>query len=666
LTGRAAECNEAIANHSLDVPTTTGSRLRISGAFAPTNIGENDCHDGHGKMRLRTSADGWDVGSRTPLFETNLSFEMVAPDGSVVTSLNPGDWNTFEVVYERSSSSEVTLSYTVNGSSHGSVTRPVESFEGDLSYLALGSDDFTTWFDDLTVVRESSDDDDDGDDFRIQTIDPGEYPLVCTYLQVDTPAGRGGELTQDDFRILEDGVERSIDEFRVLGGGGSDAKIDIAFCFDDTGSMGDEIDAMKASVRDFADDIEAAGFDARYSLVSFKDDVELDQGFTSNVSTFKSAVDGLRAAGGRDIPEDNLDAIDRALGLSYRPDAEKVIVDITDAPTHVDGDGSGITNFTIPEIASKLRSAGVNFFAVAPPQSEVGTEETSKEALADEAGGTFIDIRSEDFGAILDEIRGDLTRGRYLVCFSTPLECEDVVRPVTCFVDDPDRDRLRATGKYVPPDFCWGGGGGPIDVCVEPGEIPVGEEREFCVTLGGFETGFAGCEFVFTLGGIVTPVDVTANDDFGVIETDITGQEVRIKVSDTDDDFSGTFDSLRLGCITVRGETEGTDTVGVDPIAIDDDRGDPLEVSINPDCGVITCIPPSRCPTVDGTRTTDPDGDGLCEDFNGNGRMDFDDMNTFFDEFDDPEVRDNVDAFDFNENGRIDFDDINTLFDEIS
>lgn len=55
---------------------------------------------------------------------------------------------------------------------------------------------------------------------------------------------------------------------------------------------------------------------------------------------------------------------------------------------------------------------------------------------------------------------------------------------------------------------------------------------------------------------------------------------------------------------------------------------------------------------------TDPDNDGLYEDINGDGEVTDADGELFFKHIDDPEMQDNVEAFDFNGNGRLDFDDI--------
>ncbi|KUG10023.1 hypothetical protein ASZ90_016567 [hydrocarbon metagenome] len=66
-------------------------------------------------------------------------------------------------------------------------------------------------------------------------------------------------------------------------------------------------------------------------------------------------------------------------------------------------------------------------------------------------------------------------------------------------------------------------------------------------------------------------------------------------------------------------------------------------------------------------RPTDPDGDGLYEDINGNGVLDFDDVVAFYQNM--AWVEGNafvgIEPYDFNGNGRIDYDDIVVLYYEI-
>ena len=62
---------------------------------------------------------------------------------------------------------------------------------------------------------------------------------------------------------------------------------------------------------------------------------------------------------------------------------------------------------------------------------------------------------------------------------------------------------------------------------------------------------------------------------------------------------------------------------------------------------------------------TDPDRDGIYEDLNGNGRLDFADVVLYFNQMSWISANEPIPAFDLNANGRIDFADIVALFNEI-
>jgi len=62
------------------------------------------------------------------------------------------------------------------------------------------------------------------------------------------------------------------------------------------------------------------------------------------------------------------------------------------------------------------------------------------------------------------------------------------------------------------------------------------------------------------------------------------------------------------------------------------------------------------------TPPRDINGDGLYEDLNGNGRLDFNDIIVFFNNMDWISANQPIAAFDFNKNGRIDFADVVKLF----
>ncbi len=74
-------------------------------------------------------------------------------------------------------------------------------------------------------------------------------------------------------------------------------------------------------------------------------------------------------------------------------------------------------------------------------------------------------------------------------------------------------------------------------------------------------------------------------------------------------------------------------------------------------------VTPAR-PTLPGMNApvNDNDGDGLAEDLNGNGRLDFADVVSLFENLDHSGVQEKKELFDFNGNGRLDMDDIRVLF----
>lgn len=73
---------------------------------------------------------------------------------------------------------------------------------------------------------------------------------------------------------------------------------------------------------------------------------------------------------------------------------------------------------------------------------------------------------------------------------------------------------------------------------------------------------------------------------------------------------------------------------------------------------------PSPVPTLPGMNAPaqDLDGDGLAEDINGNGRLDFADVTVLYDSIDSPAVQDNWSAFDFDGDGLVNMGDVTELF----
>lgn len=279
--------------------------------------------------------------------------------------------------------------------------------------------------------------------------DPSSYPTIGLNVRVDSDAGRDGRLTEDDFTVTEGGEERELTGFEF-----SSTQLDLVFVFDDTGSMFNEIAGAKQQSKELTQQIADSGVDARYGLVSFKDDVEVDLSLTDDAAALQDALDDLFARGGGDGPEDNFDALERALEFDFRDGAQKVFIDITDNIAHYRGDGSGFSEYTLEEVKTDLMEQGVTYVAVSPGFDD---EQASKQVLAEEVGGLYVDINGGDFDRILERITGILVES-YIVRYETPLPPGTDV-PIGVIVQDPERGEGSGSGRVTIPEDAGDGDG---------------------------------------------------------------------------------------------------------------------------------------------------------------------------------------------------------------
>lgn len=156
------------------------------------------------------------------------------------------------------------------------------------------------------------------------------------------------------------------------------AILDLAFAMDCTGSMSSYIHSARDNIRKIVEDIVAAEkSDVRLALVEYRDHPPQDASFVTRVHDFtpsigkmKEWLDACSAQGGGDTPEAVADALHDVLKLSWRENATKICVLISDAPPHglsPNGDGfpegcpAGLDPMvTVRELAQK----GVTLYSV--------------------------------------------------------------------------------------------------------------------------------------------------------------------------------------------------------------------------------------------------------------------------------------------------------------
>ncbi|MBO9576168.1 MAG: VWA domain-containing protein [Sphingobium sp.] len=141
--------------------------------------------------------------------------------------------------------------------------------------------------------------------------------------------------------------------------------MDLVLVLDATGSMGDEMDYLKAELDTIVTRLkhEAGNLDLRIGLVVYRDegDIYVTRSFplTEDIRSVRGSLARQEANGGGDTPE----AVDRAMiaaeQMQWRPNAAKAMLLIADAPPHADALASTL------DATQRLRSRGVQIVPVA-------------------------------------------------------------------------------------------------------------------------------------------------------------------------------------------------------------------------------------------------------------------------------------------------------------
>jgi len=310
------------------------------------------------------------------------------------------------------------------------------------------------------AVTDIDNTDSDDNIVKILGIDPTSYPKIKVNIFVDELCAATGDLVKDDFEVAEDGNGVAIDNFYFTGRA-SGEKLDLAVVFDETDTMADEIDTMQSKVDDLTNKIKSSNIDARYSLVTFKTEILPKIEWTDDADVFKREVDLLRASGGNyQRPEDSLGGVATALSFGFRPDAQKIIIVITDEPSMQRGDGWSNSPYHKDDVIEKLQNAGVMLVAVSSdfrygtipsniPRSNLPLYADMRD-LALNSGGLWIDIDSADFSVILDQLK-DVITGTYVIEYTSPDLTPKINRAVTVSVNSPECVDDKASSIYIAP-----------------------------------------------------------------------------------------------------------------------------------------------------------------------------------------------------------------------
>lgn len=174
-------------------------------------------------------------------------------------------------------------------------------------------------------------------------------------------------------------------------------RLDLVFLIDATGSMGDEIAKLKASMRAMSQQISQLPGqpDICYGLVAYRDrgDAFLTRthDFTDDLGAFQGVLARVQAGGGGDKPEALNEALHETVhGLSWRSDAARMVVLVADAAPHLDYGGP---QYDVGMQAALAR--GIKLFAVGASGLEPEGEYIYRQ-MAQYTAGRFVFLTYKD------------------------------------------------------------------------------------------------------------------------------------------------------------------------------------------------------------------------------------------------------------------------------
>ena len=176
------------------------------------------------------------------------------------------------------------------------------------------------------------------------------------------------------------------------------AQLDLVFLIDATGSMGDEIAKLKATLRTIADEVARLPSrpDTCFGLVAYRDKTDefllRSHDFTGDLGAFQNVLDRLQADGGGDEPEAMNEALYEAVhALSWRGNgATRLMVLLADAPPHLDYAG--------PQYDESMAAAlgkGIKVFSVGASGLNKQGEFIQRQ-IAQYTGGRFVFLTYAD------------------------------------------------------------------------------------------------------------------------------------------------------------------------------------------------------------------------------------------------------------------------------
>lgn len=290
-------------------------------------------------------------------------------------------------------------------------------------------------------------------DLQILGVNHSHYPSVYLNASVNSPQGLVTDLNTANFSVLENGALQedmftviSPDEEQVSGA-------DIIFVLDVTGSMSDEINAVRNNMTNFINQLQSEAIDYRIGFVVFGDIVYVynQYQFYTEFSEIQNVIQNINLGehgigSGGDFPENQVEAMAQAAQFSWRPGATRNMILLTDATSH---ESDNVTEWTMGNLlAQLLLPNNIVVFPIFNVQDP--TQMTQYLPIAEQTNpqGNYYHIY-DNFNAIINQI-GTFITSQYTVHYNSMVPMENpITRLVTLEVQ---RDNMSSDARvfYIP------------------------------------------------------------------------------------------------------------------------------------------------------------------------------------------------------------------------
>ncbi len=250
-----------------------------------------------------------------------------------------------------------------------------------------------------------------------------ETDLVTFEISVTDSSGRPvRNLTQQDFQIFENGVERQPDFFEAIKKEDSGRPLSIVLALDVSGSMtSEELQRLKTAIAAFADKL--ADYNSYFAVTAFAMNVNTIQSFTNRREKLESAISKLRRD--RDgLSTHAYDAVDHAVRLLRNKGPKYSMNRLTKRAVVLITDGFPVGDIVSPETVIERANDGETsvYALILPSYSRLQPTKrpllTPLEAtgIIERTGGRSFYATNDDFEPLFRALADEIT-GTYAIAF---------------------------------------------------------------------------------------------------------------------------------------------------------------------------------------------------------------------------------------------------------